>query len=117
MQVCLRHVYTGCNFQSMYNPVYTQTLAAQWALACCASSFKFLCIYTGTNDVIYGDYDLSERLNAASGLGDEDFADLKTGEIYVSFQILCGTRHAGGVIWKWGSSDVDVVILLPRTNL
>jgi len=52
-------------------------------------------VYTqAPNDVIYGDYDLSERLNAASGLGDEDFADLKTGEIYVSFQILCaqGTR-------------------------
>ena len=36
-----------------------------------------------SNDIIYGDYDLSVRLNVESGLGDEENPDLHTGEIWV----------------------------------
>lgn len=40
--------------------------------------------FAGDNDIVYGDYDLSERLNVKSGLGDfEGVPDYATGEIYV----------------------------------
>ena len=37
-----------------------------------------------SNDIIYGDYDLSLRLNIESGQGDESNPDFHTGELYVS---------------------------------
>jgi hypothetical protein len=40
--------------------------------------------FAGDNDIIYGDHDLSVRLNVKSGLGDfEGMPDYATGEIYV----------------------------------
>ena len=42
------------------------------------------CDLAGNNDVIYGDYDLSMRLNVESGKGDPSgMPDYATGEIWV----------------------------------
>ena len=39
---------------------------------------------TGSNDIIYSDYDYSERLGVKSGMADEENPDWKTGELWVS---------------------------------
>eukprot|EP00960_Hanusia_phi_P071662 767599-Hanusia_phi.AAC.3 len=48
---------------------------------------------SGAADIIFGDYDNSERLGVSSGLADEENRDLWTGNIYVSR----GASRRGGV--------------------
>jgi hypothetical protein len=66
-------------------PSYLCRCSATRRLPCLAgTSLISNAAFAGENDIIYGDHDLSVRLNVKSGLGDfEGMPDYATGEIYV----------------------------------